>query len=143
MLTALPGSRWNEQTAAHLLNRATFGGTPEEVEAIRRKGLSVALRDLLDVGAEASNVPPPDWAHPRNLRMSARAANNPGQKKEKVRELRMMEGEEILDLRRWWLERMMQGPAPLLEKMTLFWHGHLKAPSQVVLGRKFPALALV
>ncbi len=36
----------------------------------------------------------------------------------------MMEGEEILDLRRWWLDRMMNGPAPLLEKLTLFWHGH-------------------
>ncbi len=135
MLTALPGSRWNEQTAAHLLNRAAFGGTPEEVEAIRRKGLSVALRDLLDVGAEASNVPPPDWAHPRNirnLRMSARTSSEPGQKKEKMRELRMMEGEEILDLRRWWLERMMQGPAPLLEKMTLFWHGHFATSIQKV-----------
>ena len=135
MLTPLPGSRWNEQTAAHLLNRAAFGGTPEEIEAVRRKGLSVALRDLLDLDAQASNVPPLDWAHPqniRNLRMSARAANDPGQKKEKMRELRMMEGEEILDLRRWWLERMMHGPAPLLEKMTLFWHGHFATSIQKV-----------
>jgi len=35
-----------------------------------------------------------------------------------------MEGENILDLRRWWLEQMLTSPAPLLEKMTLFWHGH-------------------
>jgi len=35
-----------------------------------------------------------------------------------------MEDENILDLRRWWLDRMMNGSAPLLEKMTLFWHGH-------------------
>jgi uncharacterized protein (DUF1800 family) len=49
---------------------------------------------------------------------------DPGQRQEKLREIRMMEGEQILDLRRWWLERMMNGPAPLLEKMTLFWHGH-------------------
>src|ERR1700682_5741395 len=44
----------------------------------------------------------------------------------------MMEGEQILDLRRWWLERMMTGPAPLLEKMTLFWHGHFATSVQKV-----------
>jgi uncharacterized protein (DUF1800 family) len=42
----------------------------------------------------------------------------------KIREARKMEGDEILDLRRWWIARMATTPAPLLEKMTLFWHGH-------------------
>ena len=27
-------------------------------------------------------------------------------------------------LRAWWLRRMIHTPHPLLEKMTLFWHGH-------------------
>ena len=27
-------------------------------------------------------------------------------------------------LRGWWLRRMLLTPHPLLEKMTLFWHGH-------------------
>lgn len=27
-------------------------------------------------------------------------------------------------LRAWWLRRMLDTPHPLLEKMTLFWHGH-------------------
>ncbi len=27
-------------------------------------------------------------------------------------------------LQEWWLERMIATPAPLQEKMTLFWHGH-------------------
>ena len=43
-----------------------------------------------------------------------------------------MEGEEILDLRHWWLDRMLNGPAPLLEKMTLFWHGHFATSIQKV-----------
>jgi uncharacterized protein (DUF1800 family) len=30
----------------------------------------------------------------------------------------------ILALQRWWLDRMIATPAPLQEKMTLFWHGH-------------------
>jgi len=28
------------------------------------------------------------------------------------------------NLRAWWLRRMIETPHPLLEKMTLFWHGH-------------------
>jgi hypothetical protein len=27
-------------------------------------------------------------------------------------------------MQKWWLERMIASPAPLQEKMTLFWHGH-------------------
>src|SRR5438093_9190409 len=30
----------------------------------------------------------------------------------------------MLELRRWWLERMARGLRPLQEKMVLFWHGH-------------------
>jgi uncharacterized protein (DUF1800 family) len=135
VITPLPFSRWNEQTAAHLLNRAGFGGTPEEIEALRRKGLTLAVRELVEVNLEASSPSPPDWARPKNiqeLRRSARAATDPARKKEKMRELRMMEEQQIIDLRRWWLERMMNGPAPLLEKMTLFWHGHFATSIQKV-----------
>ncbi len=42
----------------------------------------------------------------------------------KIREAGKMEGDEILDLRRWWMARMATTAAPLLEKITLFWHGH-------------------
>jgi uncharacterized protein (DUF1800 family) len=136
MLTPLPALKWNEATAAHLLNRAAFGGTPAEIEATREKGLTAMVRQLVDVSSDAANVPPPAWAHPRNIRqmrMEVRDAKQQGQNfQEKARQLRMMEGEEILDLRRWWLERMMNGPAPLLEKMTLFWHGHFATSVQKV-----------
>jgi uncharacterized protein (DUF1800 family) len=136
MLTPLSASKWNESTAAHLLNRATFGGTPGEIEATRRKGLTFAIRDLVDVSSDAANLPPPAWAHPRNIgaqRMEIKGAKDRGENvQEKTREVRMTEGENILDLRRWWLERMMYGPAPLLEKMTLFWHGHFATSVQKV-----------
>jgi uncharacterized protein (DUF1800 family) len=32
---------------------------------------------------------------------------------------------EEVGLQLWWLERMLRTSRPLLEKMTLFWHGHL------------------
>jgi uncharacterized protein (DUF1800 family) len=136
VLTPLSPPKWNDETAAHLLNRAAFGGTPAEIEAARQKGLAAMVRELVDVGSDAANVPAPSWAYPRNIRavrMEIKAAKDQGGDfKEKARELRMMEGEEILDLRRWWLERMMNGPAPLLEKMTLFWHGHFATSAQKV-----------
>ncbi len=136
MLTPLPDSKWNHSTAAHLLNRAGFGGTPDEIERTRQKGLTAAVRDLVDVKPDAANLPPPAWAHPRNIRaqrMEIKAAKDRGENfQSKVREVRMMEGDEMIDLRRWWLDRMLNGPAPLLEKMTLFWHGHFATSIQKV-----------
>ena len=43
-----------------------------------------------------------------------------------------MEGDELLDLRRWWLGWMGATPAPLIEKMTLFWHGHFATSAEKV-----------
>ena len=132
----LPSRKWNQQTAAHLLNRAAFGGTPAEIEATRKKGMAAAVRELVDVSADAARIPPPVWAKPRNIRaerMQIKAAKGQGQNfRGKAREIRMTEGENLLDLRRWWLDRMMNGPAPLLEKMTLFWHGHFATSAQKV-----------
>jgi len=88
------------------------------------------------VKSDAANVPPPSWAHPRNIqaqRMEIKTAKDHGENfQAKARQVRMMEGEEIVDLRRWWIDRMVNGPAPLLEKMTLFWHGHFATSIQKV-----------
>ena len=119
VLTPLPDSKWNQATAAHLLNRAGFGATPDEIERTRRKGLTAAVADLVDVKVDAANVPPPAWAHPRNIRaqrMEIRAAKERGENfRSKIRDVRMMEGDEMIDLRHWWLDRMLNGPAPLFE----------------------------
>lgn len=136
MLRPLSASKWNETTAAHLLNRAGFGATPAQIEAMYRKGLAGAVRELVDFPTDLASVPPPDWAHPRNirqLRMETRLSRaDPERGRAKMRDLQKMEGEEILALRHWWLERMMNSPAPLLEKMVLFWHGHFATSVQKV-----------
>jgi uncharacterized protein (DUF1800 family) len=128
VLTPLTPDSWNYANAAHLLNRAAFGGAPGEIEAAREKGLPKIVSELVDASAGAANLPAPPWAQPRNIReirMSIREEKSePGERKDKRREFRQMEGENILDLRRCWLGHMMTTPAPLVEKMTLFWHGH-------------------
>jgi len=132
----LPTQSWNYETAAHLLNRAAFGGTPEEVESVRKQGLAATLRHLLDETVEAANIPAPAWAHPENIkeqRMEIRAAKEEGGEAiDKMKEFRRRQGENLLDLRRWWLERLATTPAPLLEKMTLFWHGHFATSAEKV-----------
>jgi hypothetical protein len=40
MLGVLATSKWNNTTAAHLLNRAGFGGAPSEIERIEKLILS-------------------------------------------------------------------------------------------------------
>src|SRR5205814_10184532 len=91
---------------------------------------------LVDPSDDSANVPPPAWAHPRKIgeiRMEMRSKKiSPKERKERKREFHDMEGENILDLRRWWLERMLTSPAPLVEKMTLFWHGHFATSVQKV-----------
>lgn len=136
MLTPLPSAKWDREKAAHLLNRAAFGGTPEEIEATRAKGMSGAVEALVSPPNESFEAQPPAWAHPQNIReirMGIRQAKaEPMQRREKRQEFRMMEGRNILDLRGWWLQRMATTPAPLLEKMTLFWHGHFATSAEKV-----------
>src|SRR5271169_4436818 len=38
----------------------------------------------------------------------------------------------MMELRGWWLQRMVHGPRPFQEKMTLFWHGHFATSVQKV-----------
>ena len=72
MFAPLSARQWNYETAAHLLNRAGFGGTPAEIEAAYGKGLEATVRDLVDVSDDFADVPPPEWAHPRPIGKIAR-----------------------------------------------------------------------
>ncbi|MDQ2868333.1 MAG: DUF1800 domain-containing protein [Verrucomicrobiota bacterium] len=120
----MPTARWDSAAAAHLLSRAAFGGTADEIEKLRGLGLYRAVDALLD--APRDNVAAPELAKPRDLkalRMEARAAKQDGDRS-KAKQMRKEERDEMLDLRAWWLQRMATTSAPLLEKMTLFWHGH-------------------
>jgi uncharacterized protein (DUF1800 family) len=137
VLEPLPINRWNYATAAHLLNRAGFGGTPEEIESLRKEGLAASMHRFVDGKEGEATFAQPVWAQPENIqeqRMTFRAAKQAGdmQAKDQMREFRQLQGEHILDLRRWWLERMMSTPNPLLEKMTLFWHSHFATSAEKV-----------
>jgi uncharacterized protein (DUF1800 family) len=130
MLEPLPVSQWNGTTAAHLLNRAGFGGSPTEIENLRQMGLEGAVSWLLDYDRIADDTPAPDWAAPlpdpalTSFDLALRNAADEDSKRELRRDRDHLVYAQMAELRYWWLRRMALGPRPLQEKMTLFWHGH-------------------
>jgi uncharacterized protein (DUF1800 family) len=46
------------------------------------------------------------------------------QRREIFKEVRKGERDSLIALQRWWLNRMLNTPAPLQEKMALYFHGH-------------------
>jgi uncharacterized protein (DUF1800 family) len=128
MLEPLPPSQWNDVTAAHLLNRAGFGGSPEDVANLHKKGLGPAVSYFIDYERILDDTPSPEWAHPDPQMVATREAINkaadPDTKRELQRQQNISEYAQMADLRYWWVRRMALGTRPFQEKMTLFWHGH-------------------
>src|ERR1051325_6874066 len=127
MLKALPGNQWNFTTAAHLLNRAGFGGPPAEIEKIQALGPEAAAAHFVEYEKIPDPTPDPDWAKPDPERtkkfMEVRQLGEEERRK-RQREIQRADRQHMLELRGWWLQRMAKGPRPLQEKMVLFWHGH-------------------
>jgi uncharacterized protein (DUF1800 family) len=127
MLRPLASEKWNFTTASHLLNRAGFGGPPAEIEELVALGPEEAVSRFVDYEKIPDSTPDPEWAKPNPERMEivmkARQAGEEERRK-LLREQQQEQRRHIVELRRWWLERMASGPRPFQEKMTLFWHGH-------------------
>jgi uncharacterized protein (DUF1800 family) len=134
MLTPLPSNQWDLQKAAHLLNRAGFGGTPDEIKAFCELGLDKAVQTVLDGPDDSTQFPKPAWAQPVNLAQmrDQMMTLTPDEKKEMFQEIQKQYRQDDLDLISWWLNRMRYTPNPFREKMTLFWHGHFATSVQKV-----------
>src|SRR5260370_35782297 len=64
MLNPLASERWSFTTAAHLLNRAGFGGPPAEIEKLVALGPEKAVSHFTDYEAIPDPTPDPLWAKP-------------------------------------------------------------------------------
>jgi uncharacterized protein (DUF1800 family) len=128
MLKPLSSDQWNYAAAAHLLNRAGFGGSPAEIQALADLGPERAVAYLLDYEKIPDLTPNPDWAkpNPEEIAKFREAIRNgtPEQKQLAKREQEQLIQRRMMELRGWWLRRMTHGPRPFQEKMVLFWHGH-------------------
>lgn len=134
MLTPLEAKQWDVTKAAHLLNRAGFGGTPEQIDALYKAGFDGAVRSILNGPDDAQQFPKPDAVAPVNylaMRMELRDLPEEERKK-KFQEMQKQNRGTMLDLIAWWINRMQHTPNPLREKLTLFWHGHFATSVQKV-----------
>ena len=141
---------WNYNFAAHLLERAGFGGTPEEIQALAKLTPTQAIARLVRFeGTDISQLPPFDHSGIHDPGLEPFPPTRPA-----VTDLAKEKGEalgikvkpagnrrlqpvvdeffywlraSVLETNRvsyWWANRMLTSPQPLREKMALFWHGH-------------------
>jgi len=148
-LTPIARSDWNYDFAAHLLERAGFGGTPEQIQALARLTPAEAVRQLVYFQKIENNLPAFDHSgvHDPGLEPfpeSRPAVTKLAKEKGEALGIKVKAGGDrplqpvvnkffywlrasVLETQRvsyWWANRMVGTQHPLEEKMALFWHGH-------------------
>lgn len=149
-LTPIGPANWNYDFAAHLLERAGFGGTPEEINALAKMTPAQAVARLVRFqGVDAGQLPafdesgvhdpgiepfPPSRPAVTDLAKKNGEALGIKVKPEGNRRIQPVVDKfffwlraSVLETHRvayWWANRMVSSPRPLQEKMALFWHGH-------------------
>ncbi len=118
---------FTDADAAHLLRRAGFSATPEEVQQFAGMGREKAVDTLIfyEEISYPENAPP--FHQSDVLALEKRLLAGDLDQDTRARSLRLLAKVDEMHMQRlrdWWIERMVDSPRPLEEKMTLFWHGH-------------------
>lgn len=122
--TGIPAVQFDLEAARHLLLRAGFGGTAEEVREIAALG----LRNAVDFIVDYESLPEP-------ARFTASVTTNrpergtligktEDERRKAVQAAQRADRQQFEAIRTWWLRRMIDTDRPLEEKMVLFLHGH-------------------
>lgn len=100
----VPSSKrpWSRQLAAHLLRRAGFGASSRELDDVADQDPQAVVSRLVNGPAEGGQFQRQSTAFAETVL----ASGDPQQ------------------LSAWWAYTLLTSPHPLLEKATLFWHGH-------------------
>ncbi len=105
---------WTEVEASHLLGRVGFGYTKQELEAAVALGREATVDRLLlgkSLTDKVIELPPIEKV---------------------MSDGKPLVADRINDQQTYWLYRLTVTQAPLIEKMTLFWHGHFATSYQKV-----------
>src|ERR1035441_4255188 len=119
MLKPLASANWNFTAAAHLLNRAGFGGPPADINHLLNLGPGRAGAHFGDFDRTPETTPAPAWAQPdpeRVERYKAARQASPQERQRIQREQQQHEREHMIELRGWWLRLMATGERPLQER---------------------------
>ncbi len=125
------------EQARHLLWRAGFGGTPQQIQTLASWGPEKSVDYLLnysEIPAEEikgtlfdRDIMRPYNAEERGeLAMARRQGDEAAVARLRARrqEAERDDRQQVRKMQQWWVKRMIETPRPLEEKMTLFWHGH-------------------
>jgi uncharacterized protein (DUF1800 family) len=150
-LSPISPSDWTYDRAAHLIDRAGFGATPEEIEPLARLTPQQAVDRLVDYEAIDNSAARPFeesgvWDRgmdpfPASRADAVRQARERGEAlgvralpEGSPRRIQPVVDKFFYGLRAnsietqrlgvWWANRMLTTSRPLEEKLTLFWHGH-------------------
>lgn len=129
---------WDYAKARHLLFRAGFGGSPDEIEKLVKMGPHRAVAHLVEYRElPLANIDTEkelySWEKPLAYEKLLPEAV---QRKiaEDAGEQRNVLGHAVMI--RWWVRRMLETPRQLEEKLVLFWHDHF-ASSYRTLGETY------
>jgi uncharacterized protein (DUF1800 family) len=117
--TARERVRHGEHVIEHLLRRAGFGASDDEIEDYLELGFGGTVRRLLDYEAV------PDDVDALIGKSGYAAVTARGE---------FLPRTVINDSRQRWLFRMIHSRRPLQEKMTLFWHNHFATAYTKIAG---------
>ena len=137
-LQPLDPKQFDHRCALHLLQRAGFGGTPQQAQALADLGVEQAVDYIVNYKKLPDPDPPNVDDYDKDIikpptpteRSAIRAARNSGDEKmvdqyRKERQSRQRaDRKQIAEMEQWWFRRFVSTPRPLEEKLTLFWHGH-------------------
>jgi uncharacterized protein (DUF1800 family) len=136
-LKAISPSAFGYEQARHLLWRAAFGGTPKQIQTLASWGPERAVDYLLDYDKVSYEHPakdlfdkaimrPPTDEERRMYAMAQRARDEDALAEARLRrqDMQRRDRQQIQDVQKWWLKRMVESPRPTEEKLSLFWHGH-------------------
>jgi len=149
-LAPIAAADWNYARAAHLLERAGFGGTPDEIARLAAMTPRQAVDSLVDFDAVPRDLKPFDhsgiWdpgmdpfppSRAEAVRLARERGEGLGEKMRPAGSQRRLQpvvdkffyslianGIETQRLGLWWANQMLATHRPLEEKLTLFWHGH-------------------
>lgn len=105
---------WNRDRASLLFRRGGFGTNEQQLRDAVKRDPQEVVAELVSrgVNVESNSAFEKESA---SLASSIRASG------------------DMTKLASWWLHRMLNSPAPIVEKMTLFWHGHFATGAEKVL----------
>jgi uncharacterized protein (DUF1800 family) len=101
---------WTKRLAAHLYRRAAFGENAAKIAEAAQQSPESVVRQILTGGTESEE----DRRVSDALAQTILATGDPQQ------------------LSAWWVYVLLHSHQPLVERMTLFWHGHFATSAEKV-----------